>query len=85
MKLTKLQQEHLLAVSSSIIEHDTAETITVIIIWPDASKPGGVGNLLFDEENDEVSTFLVADESEARKMHALLNAAGPRPLVPIGH
>jgi hypothetical protein len=81
MKPTQLPQKRLLAVCDAILENDTEETVTGIIVWPDASKPGGA--LLFDEENDEVSIFMAADETEARKMHALLNAAGPGPLKAV--
>jgi hypothetical protein len=83
MKLTDIQQDHLLAACDAILESDTEETITVIIIWPDPSKPGGVGTLLFDEENDEVSTFLVANKTQARWLHGKLSAAGTRPLKAI--
>jgi hypothetical protein len=83
MKPTQLQQKRLLAVCDAILENDTEETVTGIIVWPDASKPGGASTLLFDEENNEVSIFMAADETEARKMHALLNAAGPGPLKAV--
>jgi hypothetical protein len=55
-----------------------------------ASKPSGVGTIVLGEGNGQsrqgdANYALAENEDEARHIHALINAAGPWPLIPLGH
>jgi hypothetical protein len=84
------QKEHLLSACDAILDSDTEGAIAAIIVWPDPSKPSGVGTIVLGEGNGQsrqgdANYALAENEDEARHIHALINAAGPWPLIPLGH
>jgi hypothetical protein len=84
------QNEQLLSACDAILDSDTEGAIGAIIVWPDASKPNGVGTIVLGEGNGQSAQgdahyVLAENEDEARHIHALINAAAPRPLIPLGH
>jgi hypothetical protein len=82
------QNEQLLSACDAILDSDTESAVAAIIVWPDASKPSGVGTIVLGEGNGQSrqgdANYVLA-EDEARHIHALINAAGPWPLIPLGH
>jgi hypothetical protein len=83
------QRELLLSACDAIVNADDEEMVAMIILWPDPAKPGGVGSIILPEGNGqkreaECGFFLAENEAEARHIHALINAAGPWPIVPLG-
>ena len=84
------QNEQLLSACDAILDSDTEGAIGAILVWPDASKPSGVGTIVLGEGNGQsrqgdANYVLAENEDEARHIHTLINAAGPWPLIPLGH
>ena len=84
------QNEHLLSACDAILDSDTEGAIGAIIVWPDASKPSGVGTIVLGEGNGQsrqgdAHYALAENEDVGRHILALMNAAAPLPLIPLGH
>jgi hypothetical protein len=84
------QNEHLVSACDAILDRDDEDAIAVIIVWSDGSNPTGVGTIILGEDDrrprqDEVHYVLAENEEEARHIHAVINAAMPRPLILLGH
>jgi hypothetical protein len=84
------QNEHLLSACDEILDSDDEDVIAVIIVWSDESKPTGIGTIILGEDDGQprqgdVHYVLAENEENARHIHAVINAAMPRPLIVLGH
>jgi hypothetical protein len=84
------QKEQLLFACDAILDSDTEGAIGAIIVWPDVSKPSGVGTIVLGEGNGQsrqgdAHYVFAENEDAARHILAVRNAAAPWPLIPLGH
>ena len=84
------QNEQLLSACDAILDSDTEGAIGAIIVWPDASKPSGVGTIVLGEGNGqlrqgEAHYVFAENEDDARHILAVMNAAAPWPLILLAH
>jgi hypothetical protein len=83
------QRELLLTACDEILDADDDDIIAAIIVWPDPTRPNGIGTIILPEGNGQkregdCGFILAENEAQARGIHEMLNARGPWPIVPLG-